>query len=195
MAVLGETTLTQMFLENPWPAVIALVGVSAVLRLVGKRQGEKRLVLAGWIALVLGLGVYLLATLVDTDRETLIARTHMLVKATSPADEAALADLIADRAVLLGPDGNFFDDLTAGFIARELREHDVQENALRAVDAISNRPGQGVSTMDVSSRLNGYPMRTEWELAWQNSDDGTWRLTSMKWLSFNQQTPSTSLYR
>lgn len=193
--LLADTTLTQMFLENPWPAVVAFVGVSAVLRVIGKRQGQKRLVVAGWIALALGLGVYVLASVVNTDRETLIVRTEALVEATSPADEAALRDLIAPRAVLMGPDGNVFDSMDAAFVARELREHNVQENTLRAVAAASNRPGLGISTMDVSSRLGGYPMRTEWEVAWQRGDDGVWRITSMKWLSFNQQTPSPNLYR
>lgn len=187
--------LEEMLLENPWPVVIGLVAVSAVLRTISKRQGQPRLTRASWIALVLGLGVYAAATLVNTDRETLIERTELLVAATSPADEAALKGLIADRAVLMGPGGDVWDDLSAAFVVRELREHQVQDNAVRAVDASTTRPGLGVSTMDVSSRLGGYPMRSQWEVQWQKDPQGRWRITAMKWLSFNQQDPSPNLYR
>lgn len=190
-----DSSLAELFLENPWPLVIALLGVSAVLRTVGKRHDQPRAVSASWLALLLGVGVYVTATLVNTDRETLIERTEAFVAATSPADEAALTALLADRAVLMGPGGDVWEDLSGAFIARELREHEVQENQMRAVDAGSNRPGFGLSTMDVSSRLSRYPMRTQWEVQWQKDPQGQWRITGLKWLSFNQQDPSPNLYR
>lgn len=194
--VLAESSsLSELFLENPWPLVVALLAVSAVLRTVGKRQDQPKAVSASWLALLLGLGVYVTATLVDTDRELLIERTEAFVVATSPADEAALTALLADRAVLMGPGGDVWDNLSGAFIAQELREHEVQDNTTRAVDASSRRGGRGISTLDVSSRLGGFPMRTQWELEWQKDPRGEWRITGMKWLSFNQQDPNPNLYR
>ncbi|MEL7088175.1 MAG: hypothetical protein AAGL98_06985 [Planctomycetota bacterium] len=192
--LLAEADWTTLLFENPWPAVIALLGVSSVLRLVGKRQDQKRLVQVSWVALFLGLGVYLTATLVNTDRETLIERTRAMIAATSPVDEPALRALFADRALLLGPEGDVWDELDAVFVARELDEHGVKDNQIRLVDARANRPGVGFSTLDVSSKIMGIPQRSTWELAWQRDADGDWRITSMKWLTFNRQTP-TPMYR
>ncbi|MEM7626313.1 MAG: hypothetical protein AAF333_12015 [Planctomycetota bacterium] len=192
--LLAEADLTSILFENPWPAVIALLGVSSVLRLVGKRQEQKRLVIVSWAALVLGLAVYATAALVNTDREVLIERTEALVAATSPVDEPTLRAIFAENAVLLGPEGDLWDDLDAVFVAQELDEHGVKDNQIRLVDARSPRPGVGVSTMDVSSRILGVPQRSTWELAWQKDADGRWRITSMKWLTFNRQTP-TQIYR
>lgn len=195
MILAQNSSLSELLLENPWPLVIALVAVSAVLRTVGKRQDQKKAVSASWLALLLGIGVYVAATLVNTNRETMIERTEAFVAATSPPDEAALRALLADRVVLMGPGGDVWEDLTAEFIAREIKEHEVKDNATRAVDAQSTRPGVGVSTMDVSSRLGGYPMRSQWEVEWQKDPQGNWRITALKWLSFNQRDPSPNLYR
>ena len=192
--ILAANDLTSILFENPWPAVIALLAVSSILRLVGKRQDQKRLVAVSWVALLLGLGVYATAALVNTDREVLIERTEAMVAATSPVDEPALRAIFADNALLLGPEGDVWDDLNAVFVAKELNEHGVTDNQVRLVDAQSSRPGVGVSTMDVSSKIMGMPQRSTWELGWQKDADGTWQITSMKWLTFNRQTP-TQIYR
>lgn len=192
--LLAEADLTSILFENPWPAVIALLGVSSVLRLMGKRQGQKRLVTASWAALVLGLGVYATAALVNMDREVLIEQTEAMITATSPVDEPALRALFAPNALLLGPEGDVWDELNAVFVAKELSEHGVKDNQTRLVDAQSTQPGVGISTMDVSSKIMGIPQRSTWELGWQKDADGRWRITSMKWLTFNRQTP-TQIYR
>ncbi|MEM9882455.1 MAG: hypothetical protein AAF800_06040 [Planctomycetota bacterium] len=191
---------SRLLFEDPGWAVVACVAVSAGLRIVGKRRGDRRAVLVSYAALALGLGVFTLAYFVTTDREALIARTEALVAATSPADEPALSDLFDDRALLVGPGGAVWDDLTAAFVAGELEKHDVTENQVRAVDAASDgswgsEGSGGTSTLDVSSRVNGFPMRTQWQLDWARGEDGVWRLTTLRWLRFNQREPSPSLYR
>ncbi len=188
--------LTALLFENPWPIVIVLLSFAAILRPMGKRQGRPRLVTASWIALALGLGVYGLAALIVTDREAITERSHQLVRATSPADEAAFTELFTPTAVLLGPEGNFWDDLDPAFVAGEIRQHGVQDNTARSVDAWTRSATQGISLLDVSSRVNGYPVRTTWEVVWTRPDDGgPWRIASMRWLTWNQQTPSQRLYR
>lgn len=194
--LLADTTLTQMFLENPWPAVVALVGVSAVLRIIGKRQEQKRLVVAGWIALALGLGVFVLASAVNTDRETLIARTEAFVEATSPADRAALDAIFFDSVVLLGPEGDYWDDLDADFVVERLDRFKVDVLDARDIDAVADRPGYGVSVMRVSHDVMGQRVpATQWEIGWQRDNEARWQITSLKWVMFGLTPPSRSLYR
>lgn len=193
--MLAEADLSSMLFENPWPAVIALVGVSSVLRVIGKRQNQKRLVIASYAALALGLGVYATAALVNTDREQLIERTEALISATSPVDESALRDLFSGNAVLLKEDGGLWRDLDAGLVAERLRQANAQDHTLRAVEAVSNRPGQGISTMDVSSRVGGVPNRSTWEIVWLRDEDGRWRISSLRWLTLNRQSPNPMFYQ
>ena len=187
-------SMSEMLFENPWPMVIGLLGVSSVLRVVGKRQAQKKLVAVSWVALVLGLGVYAASALVNTAREAMIAGTEAFVSATSPADQAVLGGLLASNAVLLGPDGSVWDDLSPGFIADELKENDVQDNAVRSVDASSDRPGLGVSTLDLASKVRGYPTPTTWQFDWQKQSDGQWRITSIRWLTIRNGEPTRNIY-
>jgi hypothetical protein len=196
MVFLADSELSRLLLEDPWPVVIAFLAVAAVLRVVGKRQEQPKAVMVSWVALAVSFGVYVTASLVNTDRERLVERTEALVAAAWPVDEAAWRDLLAGDALLLGPDGSVWDELTAEFVTAELQQHRVEETALRAVEATPGRPGYGVSTMDLSSRVgDGFPMRTTWEIVWQQQPDDAWRVLSMKWLSIRNQDPSPNLYR
>jgi ketosteroid isomerase-like protein len=147
--------------------------------------------------LALSLGVYGLATAVQTDREQIIGRTESFVAALWPVDEAALRDHLAPRAVLLGPDGSAWDQLSAEFVAFEMRQHRVEETALRSVDAAA-RPGAdgiGRSSMDVASRVaDGFPAQTTWAVEWQRQADGRWQITALQWLTFRNQEPSKGWY-
>ena len=89
MFPLAADVLGEMLLENPWPIVIAAVGVAAVLRVTGKRRGQKGLVVASWVLLVLGVGLVGLARWVETDREAVHRLTAEVIGATSPVDGAA----------------------------------------------------------------------------------------------------------
>ena len=190
------SSLPELLLENPWPLVIALLAVSAVLRTVGKRQDQPKAVSASWLALLLGLGVYVTATLVNTDRETLIERTETFIEAASPADEAALTALLADRVVLMGPGGDVWADLSGPIIAGRLDQYQVEVLDLRGVDATINRPGYGVSTMTVSHDVMGQRIpATQWEVEWQKDPQGRWRIIALKWLKYGLNEPSSNLYR
>lgn len=183
-----------MLFDNPWPIVIALVSLSAVLRITGKRQQQKPLVMGGWIALALGLGVFALGHFVNTDRETLNARTEALVTATAPVDRSALAGFFAPGASLVGPDGDHWDDLTATFVADELESHDVRENDVRAVDTQVTQPGRAETLLEVGSKVSGYPVRTGWRIQWQRTDD-QWLIYSMQWTTISNRKPHPGLYR
>jgi len=242
MWMLAEMTLTQMFFENPWPVVVAMLGSSVVLRTLGKRPptptpgtsrkapgasgkasgaeiktpeggvrasgasgasgvfgdsgGGRRLVGASWVALLLGVGVVVLAAVVNTDREVLIARTQALAAATSLMDESALAALLADNALLLGPEGDVWDSLDAAVVAQKLKAFRVEVFNPRDINAIAPRPNDGISTLTVSHKVLGQRIAgTGWEIAWRRDGEGLWKITSMKWLAFGLNTPNRNLYR
>ena len=190
--------MSDWLFEDPWALVVGLLAGFAVLRIVGKRRGDRPggggLLGVSWVLLVLSLGVYGLSRWVETDGEAVDRRTRELVEATWPVDEPALAGLLEPDAVLLGPGGEVWDELSAGFIAAKLKQHRVEGSGLRRLDAQGLRAGVGRSRMEVSSRVSGYPARTGWELSWRESPDGVWRLQSMTWLTFRDQPASRSLY-
>ncbi|MEO1235359.1 MAG: hypothetical protein AAFX76_01080 [Planctomycetota bacterium] len=194
---IAETGLAGLLFENPWPGVIACVGVSAVLRVTGKRTGNGKLLGVSWAALIAGLGLYAAAALIETDREALIAGTERFVVAVGGADAPALDALLDPRAALVGPGGTYWDQLTGPFIADEVTDHAVTDVAARAIDAVSNRPGFGASTMDVRCRVNGVPTPSTWELRWAKDEAGDWRIVEARWLTLGVQggTPSPNLYR
>ena len=188
--------MSELLFEDPWVLVVGLLAGFAVLRIVGKRRGERGggWLVASWVALVLGLGVYGLSRVVETDGEALDRVTREFVAATSPVDEPALAGLLLPGAELVGPGGDVWDGLSAAFIAAELKEHGVEGSGVRRVEAEGLRAGLGRSTMDVSSRVGGYPARTSWELSWRKSPGGDWKIERMTWLTFQDRPATRSLY-
>ena len=90
MPIADPPLLQSLLLEGPWPLVLTLVGTAAVLRLLAARRRQRRLDVAALIALLLALGVYLLASIVTTNREQLLERTEQLVMATAPLDSPTI---------------------------------------------------------------------------------------------------------
>ena len=196
MILVADSQVSRLIFENPWPAVIACLAVASILRVVGRRRGESRTLRISWVFLALGVLSYATAALVQTDREAILAETQSLVEAAWPVDEAAWRRLLASNALLLGPDGQPWDELTAEFVASKLEQHRVEETTLRGVDATTGRPGYGVSRMSLSSSVGeGFPMQTDWEVVWQEQADGRWQVLSMKWVSVRNQQPTPGLYR
>lgn len=189
-----------LLLENPWPIVIALVAVAAILRVAGSRQRKPAMSYAALASLVAAVGVYLLAAFVITGREAIIQRTEALVAATAPLDAAALDDLIARGAFVSGPDGRPWVEYDA--IRPEL-EHVLQrfrpsEQTIRSLGAEAQAT-RGRSVIDLRTSLpnSGYglPVATVWGLEWRKEGDGQWRVAEIRWLEFMNREPSNRMWR
>ena len=175
-----------------------LVGLGAVLRVLGRRRGQPTAVRLSWLAFALAIGVNLLAYFVETTREALIERSEALIAATSPVDPVALEQLIAPDAALLGPDGTRYDTLDVAGLTRRLERYDLPVNALREVAAEGRSSTAGSSTVDVSSQLGGYPQRTVWRIDWRrdvNTPGRPWRAVAFTWLEWNRREPPVELLR
>ena len=189
---------SELLFENPWPLVVVLVGLGAVLRVLGRRRGQPTAVRLSWAAFALAIGVNLLAYSVETTREALIERSGALVEATSPLDPATLERLIAPNATLLGPDGTLHGTLDVPGLVERLERYDLPVNALREVAAEGRGNAAGFSTVDVSSQVNGYPQRTVWRIEWRRdpgADGEPWRAVSFTWLEWNRREPPAELLR
>lgn len=192
-----------LLLESPLPVVIALVAMAVVLRVMASRRRDRRLNYAALGALAAAMLVFVLAHLVVTDREAIMARTEALVAATAPLDSNALADLIANGATVTGPQGQPFLDYSQlrPELERTLTRFPVEGQAVRSLAAQAmGAPGtRGESIVGLSTQVRteffGGPIRSEWGLFWQKESDGEWRVVEIRWLTFQGQEPTNLMWR
>ncbi len=183
-----------LLLENPWPIVIVLIGVAAVLRVVGRRNDKRGLSLAALIALLAAVGVYVLATLVDTPREQVTAATHALLDATVAKDAAAIDRLLDPRVVLADERGNVrltIGELRPG-LDRTLERFDLASQRAKNLLVDTQTPDAATAHLDLRTGFtdNAFPpSHTRWQLDWRRDADGRWRLTEVRWLEWMGQTP------
>lgn len=192
-----------LLLESPLPLVIALVAVAVTLRVMARRGGRPgpRLNYAALGALILAMVVFAAAHLVVTGREALIARTEALAAATSPLDRNALGDLIANGAVVTGPQGQPWLDYDSirPELERTLERFPIEGHGVRGVAAETTKGSRGRSVLDLSTQVRseyfGGPVRSEWGLMWEKQSDGVWRVVEIRWLRFQGQDPLPFMWR
>lgn len=184
---LPPTPLMERFLfEQPLlpVAILALLAIIAAVAFAKRRQRTRGLIVAG-VLLALAAGVYLTATMVTTDRETLLDRTADLIGSTAQAQTAVLPAMLTEEASLR----------TAGDIARVLPSVDGRDRILALVDqylqsryrvstwkildqqATIDGPNVGRTLIRVGVESNGFS-RTHyswWRLHWERGPDGVWR--------------------
>lgn len=74
-------TFQYLLLENPWPLLAVGLIAGVALFVVGGRQGRQKMQWAGLGALAAGVGVFALASAIETERERLEANTREVVDA------------------------------------------------------------------------------------------------------------------
>ncbi len=183
--------LTYLFLEQPWPLVIALLLVTVALTTVGRRQQRPIWRDVGWSMVAVAAVVLVVARQVETDREQLMRQTRELVQAAqSPMDVQSVDRLLADDVVLVGPDRGLW--LEREGILAKLRQIDrkrvVEGQSVGALNATVTDSGEGLSRLSLHTQLGGPyhqpAIGTQWVLHWRQADDGHWRLHEIEWLRF-----------
>ncbi|MEM7682622.1 MAG: nuclear transport factor 2 family protein [Planctomycetota bacterium] len=176
--------------ENPWLAVIGLVVLFAVLRVLGRSTGNKKLVLASNLPVLLAGAVALAAHFVETDAEKLDAWTGAVLTASAEPDVGAMDRYIAPDAVVKNRKGEV--------IARwsQLRgavDRGVISGHSYSIRGITRAKDAGVMTTAVAlrTRVNGSDQAhpTGWDWVWQRGDDGQWRITEFHWRSYRGEDP------
>lgn len=165
-------------------AVLALLALIAVIAFASRNQ-RRRGVLVAVVLVALAGGVYLLATLVTTEREELLERTEALIGATANVDRAAMGGLLTEDASLR----------TTGALERVLASIDGRDSIIsRASQSLEGRyrvntweildrqattdgPNVGRTLVRVGVDVDGFS-RTHyswWRLHWERGPDGQWR--------------------
>ncbi len=196
MELADPPILPYLVLEEPWMLMLTLAGVGVVLWVIGGQRASRRLRWASLGLIASSGGVYVLATVVQTDRERLITATQSLVEATAPLDASTIRSRLGPHATLSGPDGDPW--LPAGELLDELesalRRYEVEEHRIASVGAeAGDRVGRSVldlrTTME-DSVYAGLPVRTVWVLTWTREPDGRWRVSDLRWMQVNGQRPN-----
>jgi hypothetical protein len=183
--------LERLFLEQPLaPAAFLVLAALAAALILNSRGKLSRGLLVGSLLLALGLGVYILGSIVTTERERMARATRELVDAVATVDIPA-----ADR--LLAPDVRLFSRFRApglsapnqgmdktGILAAvpaALGQYPLKEHAVQQVQAQST--GRGVGTTQVQVRVvpeaTAFPHTSWWRISWRRDDD-VWRATAIE---------------
>jgi hypothetical protein len=167
--------------------IIAGIVTFIILNRRGKlRQG----MLVGTGLIVVGIGVWILAAAVQTDREAITTQTRDLIGATARAQTTDL-----DR--LLAPDARLFVSIripgvtisSAGLdkadilkkVKQELGQaHTVSECAILETQAVIDAPGSGRSQVRVRAVIDSFPTFSWWKVTWGRGNDGPWRATAIQ---------------
>ncbi len=192
--------LEQWLFINPWPGVIVLVAVAAVLRLMAQRSAKPRLNIAAVTALALALALYLTTALVTTPREQVDRAMRSLLRATAEADFASITAMIDPSASITDPDGNtawgtrsLHDELPAALQRFPIDFHRV--NDLRVAPR-GDRRADVMLDLRTTFKSQGLPNATRWVFTWERAEgDAAWRVTEARWLQWQGQRPPGAVWR
>ncbi|MFI4860527.1 MAG: hypothetical protein ACIAXF_07605 [Phycisphaerales bacterium JB063] len=173
-----------LLFESPWPIVVGLVVVWALMRLVGARlTGDrealgKRMRRASWGLLVVAAGVYGLAWYVQTPAERLEISMRQLLLAVEQEDWATFDKLVADDAT-----GEYLGlDFTRAQIDSQLAAAQIEDITLLS-SVVAYDPDRREGGTAVHLRIEGGfggmlgMDLSSWAIHWEEQPDGRWVAT------------------
>lgn len=171
--------LERFLLENPIPGVILLVVLAIALFFLLNARGRIRTAaITSGVLLVLAGALFGLASLVETDREAIAARTRDLVSAVAAADQPAMERILAPdlsvRATRV-PRGAARDEVIATVESVLGGTYRVSEHEILDLQAALYGPrvGRTQTRVRVTSEFGSIP--SWWRVDWQLHDDNEWR--------------------
>lgn len=195
----GPGLIEHALLESPWLVAGALLmaGLAGWWWLRGRRRGRLGAIVAGACA-VGAVGIVVLARVVTTDREAVIAGTRGLIVAVADADPAALDGLMLDGGYLVPQQG--WGEMPKERVLASVRwasEHGgryahaglprfrVESVRIRQIRAriVSESIARSQVNVVVTLDLGGPPIPSWWGLDWDKTDDG-WKVRSVTNLWF-----------
>ncbi len=190
----GPAMWARVLFETPHAAAGAILAIGLMMMIVWIRRG-----LAGRAAASAGAGaaiagaLMIVATLVTTEHEKILALTATLVASATSGDTGSVGEIIAEDARLFAEGAPTLRVERAAIIAavRSLDERvRVREASVTRRTASVDGPNAGRSRVVVRTNFAGGGLNfTSWEIGWRLEPDGAWRATRIEALSVNGRSP------
>lgn len=178
--------IAHFLLENPIPGVALLVLIAVVLFLILNSRGKiKPAIASAALLIALAGALFAVATLIETDREIIKARTRELVAAVARVDRSGMHEVMSED--ITPHVTKVRRDATRDELIARVEEyvggvygatgHDILD--LQAA-MYGPRVGRTQTRVRVSSPLGTVP--SWWRIDWQLENDGVWRASRIECL-------------
>ena len=177
----------RLLLENPLPLVALLATAGVVLIFLFNQRGDMRRGLKlGLPALLAAIGLWVVASAVNTDRERLKKSAIGLVRAVASGDAAGADRALADDAILR----TFIDasglqkDRILERVERDFRKGgslEVKEHAILEIQAATQGQSDGFVQFKLRAtpQATGGPTFSWWRIDLTRDSSGEWRTTGI----------------
>lgn len=187
--------IEHVLLESPWTLAMTLAAVAIGVFVVGGRSGRRKL--QKWAALPLAIGVigFVVAAVVNTDRELMQQRTRALVDAAvaDPIDLDAMRDLLDESVRLFVLDR----ERILAMAQRARAIYRIDSATITTLLARRDTPTAGQTLLTVlarvSSKYGDYPAKTRWLLHWRKDPAAGWIIDRLELISVNDQPARQSI--
>ena len=176
--------------EEPMALLVLLLIVGSVLMTVAHQHRKRRMAASGVVAWALAACLWLIATVVTSDRQRLVHQSHVLLTATTPMDLLTMRKILHEGAFFSGPLGtHWFDrDRTLSKLDGAIKQYGVSAHTYIDVQAQTDGNRRGKTILTLKTRINrrymDRPVRTKWDIRWQLGDDNQWRIMEVRFLEY-----------
>lgn len=184
--------LTHYLFESPWLLGVGLGATGLVASLFLSRNGRARLAgICGFIGLLAGALIFMLSSLVITERERLIETSNRFIRAAIDGQkDPVAAGLRSDVTLtLLGRSSRLGKDDLVRLVARDIvATYQAKDSRIGKTSAVIDSPtvARTQTPIHVVTKLDTGSTRTTWLLTWVREsaevggDMGGWRVRSIE---------------
>lgn len=173
---LGVNWFSHILFEDPSWGILALAVALVVVRLIGRRKGNKKLLLASWLPLVLMVALWTSARLVETKGEKLVDAVEVFLLSVEDNDMATFRAAVSEDAETFYPPGARPPGITREDVIDRLRGikvHDI--TLLDSVQAamIGDNDAATVIRIRVDAEMGGFRgvQVMTWQIVWKYQGD------------------------
>lgn len=180
------SSIDNLLLEDPLPVGLSLLVVAAVLGFLGFQQNSAKLKKTAAGAFVLSVLTFIVAAIITTHREQVIAKTHELVSYTAPLRLNEFKSLVSPQVIVtIGEDASapvFTGAEVFAKLDNALRNYPIDAQTVIEITAQSRTDQEVECRFDVRSDGKGGRVMTRWILTWRQQLDGSWLATHVQWI-------------
>ena len=189
--------VTRFIFENPYPLGGVLLVVGVILGWLGLRDGRTDRLRLAVVPIVLGLAILAAGLLVITSGERARRVTRQLVEAAIAGDLVAARNLLSDSARFhFAAATNVSHDVDFMMAGLELlgRQFTIEDNSITMLKGYSESSDTAEVHLACWTREASWGQYTpsQWVLRIQRQDDGSWKVTSLTWVSVLGEAPQAT---